>query len=265
MAPPSLTVLRAYAHKRDPSKLPLAVHFAHTPTTLTVFDAFPKALFHLLVLPRPALAPELSPFDLASLRALLRHKDSARRVLLALREAADAARATVREEMRARYGFEWDVWTGFHAVPSMEHVHLHVISADLCNAKLKTKKHYNSFHPALGFFLPLDTVLEWLDATPSYYDTMARLEPGKYEPLLKAPLECFRCGKTLGTVPALKTHLQDEWDTLRARSLARGKRKRDSVCDAAEAEEPRAKKAAVAVAPRDDGDAMDVDTPPVAP
>lgn len=36
------------------------------------------------------------------------------------------------------------------------HLHLHVISDDLVSSSLKTKKHYNSFNPNLGFFVPLD-------------------------------------------------------------------------------------------------------------
>lgn len=36
------------------------------------------------------------------------------------------------------------------------HLHLHVISDDLVSPSLKTKKHYNSFNPKLGFFVPLD-------------------------------------------------------------------------------------------------------------
>lgn len=45
----------------------------------------------------------------------------------------------------------------------MDHVHLHIISDDLVSDKLKHKKHYNSFHPTLGFFLHLDDVLGWFD------------------------------------------------------------------------------------------------------
>lgn len=36
------------------------------------------------------------------------------------------------------------------------HLHLHVISSDLISPSLKTKKHYNSFNPKLGFFIPLE-------------------------------------------------------------------------------------------------------------
>jgi hypothetical protein len=39
------------------------------------------------------------------------------------------------------------------------HIHLHVISSDLDSPSLKSKKHFNSFHPELGFFIPLDQVI----------------------------------------------------------------------------------------------------------
>ena len=54
-------------------------------------------------------------------------------------------------------------------VPYTRHLHLHVISADLCSEKLKHKKHYNSFHPKLGFFLHLDEVESWFDAESSFF------------------------------------------------------------------------------------------------
>lgn len=34
---------------------------------------------------------------------------------------------------------------------------------------MKVKKHYNSFHPKLGFFIHLEEVQEWFEAEPSYY------------------------------------------------------------------------------------------------
>jgi aprataxin len=56
----------------------------------------------------------------------------------------------------------------------VSHLHLHVLSADLCSEKLKIKKHYNSFHPKLGFFLHIDEVLSWFDAEPSYFAKLVR-------------------------------------------------------------------------------------------
>lgn len=38
------------------------------------------------------------------------------------------------------------------------------MSDDLCHPSLKTKKHYNSFRPDLGFFISLRQVRGWIDA-----------------------------------------------------------------------------------------------------
>jgi len=49
-------------------------------------------------------------------------------------------------------------------------LHLHVISSDLCSQGLRQKKHYNSFHPKLGFFLHIDEVLSWFDEDGAGFD-----------------------------------------------------------------------------------------------
>lgn len=45
---------------------------------------------------------------------------------------------------------------------SCRHVHLHVISEDRISPALKTKKHYNSFRPDLGFFISIMDVQRWI-------------------------------------------------------------------------------------------------------
>jgi len=179
MSPPQLKILRAYAKMDDASiaaKLPPTVYFSHTRHTLTIFDAFPKALFHFLVLPRllrpvaasastSATTASASPTaeedgggardeqltsppvnnseaDLTSLRTLLgraaaaarapdtstsghgrartRARAEAEATLRVLADEAERLRREIEREMHARYGFAWSIWTGFHAVPSME-------------------------------------------------------------------------------------------------------------------------------------------------
>lgn len=39
------------------------------------------------------------------------------------------------------------------------------MTTDLCSPSLKNKKHYNSFSPALGFWLPLEKVKGWVEGT----------------------------------------------------------------------------------------------------
>ena len=49
---------------------------------------------------------------------------------------------------------------GFHAIPSMAQVHMHVISQDFISPCLKTKTHWNSFNTP--YFIDADKVLEYL-------------------------------------------------------------------------------------------------------
>lgn len=60
------------------------------------------------------------------------------------------------------------------AIKSMDHVHLHMISNDLISESLKNKKHYNSFHPTLGFFLHLTDVLGWFDLPDEEFKKVSR-------------------------------------------------------------------------------------------
>jgi hypothetical protein len=48
-------------------------------------------------------------------------------------------------------------------------LHLHVISSDLCGVGLTQLKYYNGFNPDLGFFLPIDEVLEWCEPRNPIY------------------------------------------------------------------------------------------------
>ncbi|KAJ7582769.1 HIT-like domain-containing protein [Mycena floridula] len=219
-----MNILRSYAQK-SPQDLPASILFAHTNTSLTIYDAFPKSIFHFLVLPRPS--SQLSLSNLSSLQSLLKcDKTLAKECLDALATDAAAVRTEIETEMRDRYGFVWPIWTGFHAAPSMEHLHLHILSADLISPKMKHKKHYNSFHPSIGFFLDIDDVLSWFDAEPSYFDTMAKLETRQYEKLLKQDLACWRCGDEYSQIPKLKEHLQVEWDEQARREKAKLERKK---------------------------------------
>ena len=89
---------------------------------------------------------------------------------------------------------------GYHAIPSMKPLHLHIVSQDFISQALKKKKHYLSF--TSPFFMDAESVeskLEWsgsLDLSPAVYETM-----------LKGPLSCHVCGKSQPNMPKLKAHL----------------------------------------------------------
>lgn len=116
-----LKILQTYA-RRAPESLPASILFKHSEKNITIFDAFPKSKFHFLVLPRVVQSgPSLD--SLESLQSLLKaDKAKAQEVVAALAEEARSVKAEIQAEMVKHYGFKWDVWTGFHAAPSMVYV-----------------------------------------------------------------------------------------------------------------------------------------------
>uniref|UniRef100_A0A8D0D246 Aprataxin n=1 Tax=Sander lucioperca TaxID=283035 RepID=A0A8D0D246_SANLU len=93
--------------------------------------------------------------------------------------------------------------TGYHAIPSMSHVHLHVISQDFDSPCLKNKKHWNSF--TTDYFMESHSVIQMLET-----NGRVTVKEGTGE-LLKLPLCCHMCHKELSTIPALKEHLKSHF------------------------------------------------------
>ncbi|XP_021769673.1 transcription factor bHLH140-like isoform X1 [Chenopodium quinoa] len=88
---------------------------------------------------------------------------------------------------------------GFHSVPSMRQLHLHVISQDFNSQHLKNKKHWNSFNTE--FFRDVVDVIEDVEkfGKPSIQD----------EGLLSKELRCHRCKSAHPNIPRLKSHISN--------------------------------------------------------
>ncbi|KAF8610152.1 hypothetical protein BDV93DRAFT_601209 [Ceratobasidium sp. AG-I] len=224
------SALRQYV-LADPKSLGHDVLLSESEKCITIFDKFPKAMFHFLVLPK--LDSTITSSVSTNLSTLLQwDKAGALQCLQHMHHDAESTKSMIEDEMVKKYGFKWDVHVGFHALPSMEHVHLHILSSDLCAPPLKKKHHYNSFRPDLGFFLHLADVLSWFElptATPFTkgltYEQKAAIPTSKYEALLKTNLECFKCQESFKTIPQLKIHLQKEWDEAKEDALQQKRRK----------------------------------------
>jgi hypothetical protein len=69
---------------------------------------------------------------------------------------------------------------------------MHVISSDLIAPALKTKRHYNSFSPRTGFFIPLADVLHgWFDHDHDY--TLSEQQKNLSDQFIKVRfLRCVR-------------------------------------------------------------------------
>ncbi|XP_039541776.1 aprataxin isoform X2 [Pimephales promelas] len=149
---------------------------------VVIKDKYPKARYHWLVLPWDSISSlkALRPEHVELLKHMQRVGDQM------VRECRDAHKLHFR--------------MGYHAIPSMSHVHLHVISQDFDSPCLKNKKHWNSF--TTDYFVESQDVVAMLE-----HDGRVTVKEGASE-LLKLPLRCHACRKEQPTIPKLKEHLK---------------------------------------------------------
>ncbi|XP_059174998.1 aprataxin-like [Physella acuta] len=147
---------------------------------VVIKDKYPKALFHFLVMPKRKIASlkSLTKEDVELLRHM--HKKGV--------EISDRA----NKELKFRLGY--------HAVPSMSHVHMHVISQDFNSACLKTKKHWNSF--TTKYFVDSEDLIKAIETVGHWQVNQTEMND-----LLKQDLKCHVCRQTFQTIPMLKAHI----------------------------------------------------------
>mmetsp|Transcript_15505 Transcript_15505/g.24793 ORF Transcript_15505/g.24793 Transcript_15505/m.24793 type:complete len:197 (-) Transcript_15505:141-731(-) len=158
---------------------------------MAVYDAFPKAKIHLLLLPCQRIVD--SPSCLTGAKEDLDLVD---------RMYSRATWLTERllEANGGRLEGVGKIKLGFHAVPSLRQLHLHIISDDFDSPCLKNKKHWNSF--TTDFFVAPEDMLIALRENGGFH-------PNRHEMsrLLVRPLRCHRCHAELSFMPRLKIHI----------------------------------------------------------
>lgn len=215
------------AYLDSPETLPASRVIFHTPDFVAIHDMYPKATVHALLLPRRRDRNLQHPFDaladdafreqvIEATGRLKRLVAAELRRRLGRHSRADAARQAVLDgeaepdeggnkdggALPAGRDWEAEVRTGVHAVPSMSHLHVHVLSRDMHSPALRHRRHYNSFNTP--FFVPLEDM-------PLPEDD-GRRHTG-HEGYLRFGMRCWRCGKDFGNrFKELKVHLDVEFD-----------------------------------------------------
>ncbi|GAD91708.1 conserved hypothetical protein [Paecilomyces variotii No. 5] len=161
--------LGAYISK--PESYPSSTVVYYDDDFVAIHDGYPKSSLHLLLLPRDPSKFHLHPFqafedrdflekvkvEVKKLRALAagdlrRRYGKESRLERARQEAMDADPPP--DELPPGRNWEAEIMCGIHAHPSMNHLHIHVLSVDRHSECLKHKKHYNSF--STPFFIDID-------------------------------------------------------------------------------------------------------------
>ncbi|KAG5971072.1 hypothetical protein E4U58_000296 [Claviceps cyperi] len=218
-----------------PSSFPPNTVIFQNADFVAIHDKFPKSTIHTLLLPRSPAHNLLHPLEafqdeqfrqqvqqqVAYLKTLVAKElqrrlgrySRAERVRQAVLDGGQGEVDAEEVEEDAREGrlhepgvlppgrdWEAEVISGVHAVPSMSHLHIHVLSRDMHSESMKHRKHYNSFNTPF-----LVDVMDW----------GARRGGGPEAGLereLSSELRCWRCGRKFGNgFKKLKEHLEDEF------------------------------------------------------
>ena len=225
------------AYTADPTTFPPNRVIYHNADFVAINDLYPKASIHTLLLSRSPAHSLQHPFDafedaafLASVQretrklktlaakelrrryAHLSAKEKQREKALSERREAEASGEGKGDakgdgdgkEVAIPPGRDWEaeIIVGVHAHPSMNHLHVHVLSRDMHSPCLKGRKHYNSF------------------TTPFLVDVadfpLAADDPRRHGQFLTRNLKCWRCGRDFGVgFKSLKDHLNEEFEQWR--------------------------------------------------
>ncbi|RDW78611.1 DNA 5'-adenosine monophosphate hydrolase [Aspergillus mulundensis] len=209
--------LGAYIAK--PESYPSTTVVYYDDDFVVIHDMFPKSTLHLLLLPRDpekTLVHPVQAFDDAKFLEKVKKEVNKVRTLAASELRRKYGKYSVRDRERiealdveppvetlpAGRDWEQDIMCGIHAHPSMNHLHVHIISVDRYSDRLKHRKHYNSF--STPFFIDINDFPLALDDP--------RRDPDR-QGYLRRNFICWRCHRDFGNqFAALKKHLEEEFD-----------------------------------------------------
>ena len=152
-------------------------------TSVIIKDCYPKASHHYLIIPKT---------EIKNLDALNKTHINTIESMVQLGKQLEGDLAGQGKPITMKMGF--------HAIPSMTPLHMHLISSDFVSERLKTKKHWNSF--TTDFFVPVSSILRQLSI-----EGKVRIDKEKNNMLLKKDLFCHVCNMKLGNMPKLKQHI----------------------------------------------------------
>ena len=159
---------------------------------IIIQDAYPKSRYHFLALVHDPNLNTLNDLNKSHIH-LINHL---------IQQSTNWTLKT-----NTKYGFKF----GFHAEPSMNRLHLHMISKDFDSIFLKTRKNYNSFNG--DFLITPERVLSDLNE----YGKVQLPPKEELIALLKGQLNCHFCDKIFNCKHAfaeLKKHLQSHYNEI---------------------------------------------------
>ncbi|KAF9110151.1 hypothetical protein BGX27_006716 [Mortierella sp. AM989] len=178
----------------DPSSVHMEIQYWHDADHLIIRDKYPKATVHMLIMPRRRIDKVTDLFG----------QDGVKIVEMLVERANWLIERLQKDYPHLVFQM------GFHIIPSILQLHLHVISQDFCSEKLKTKAHWNSF--TTSYFVPPELILKTLKEEKSL--TLTPAKTLEYEAMFRQELKCNQCKCVAESMPKLKSHLMQHFAAL---------------------------------------------------
>lgn len=201
---------------------------------LIIKDKFPKSLRHYLIIPRSSTYTRIHPlkvfYQFPKLYDILTDYVALAKQLI----VDDLINVQLIAPNQGPEFKSLFIQCGVHSIPSLNNLHIHVMTKDFHSPRLKHKKHYNSFNTK--FFVPFEELNPVVDNSDSsnatvysddtqYSDSDSQnsqhdlsqhqheIDHDKLEELIKkTPLICSYCQKSFGnSFVKLKQHLSLEF------------------------------------------------------
>ncbi|KAL7533906.1 hypothetical protein ACHAXR_005521 [Thalassiosira sp. AJA248-18] len=174
------------------------------------YDKFPKAKYHVLLMRRKnnqksgdlSHIQTLNDLEPNHLHELQEFHEMGRNIASRLQDfhtANSTNESTNKPPMTMKIGY--------HALPSLEPLHLHIISSDMDSPCVTTRKHIISFTSPIFFVTPESLEKHLESAFVDNLRLSVRSE-GAENVLTYTPMACPRCKRKAATVPDWKQHNQ---------------------------------------------------------
>ncbi|KAJ1656513.1 hypothetical protein IWQ61_003928 [Dispira simplex] len=203
---------------RYPDRHPADIIYRHPDYTI-VFDKFPKARFHFLILPNVPVKNiyHLTVDDISLIQTMAEgaqwlvhqlHRYPAgdspelkHNVLAHTRTKPTTFSPLLHTVALTRVQF----LTGFHSIPSVPHLHLHVISDDLCGTFLKSVSKWNTF--TTEFLRSPSRIVQELAQLPAQQLLHLPKDFPMEKRYFRVPVHCLQCGQQLKSIEELRQHV----------------------------------------------------------
>lgn len=202
-----------HSDKKAPSAPFLSLESSMKDPTVQVFkneryvcikDKYPKAKVHLLLIPFANVISNEATKNLLKVQDLIKLPNA----VDILKEMKSLTENIIQEKFPDKVN-KSNVLYGFHAVQSMQPLHMHIISNDFQSDCLKNKKHWNSF--TTKYFVKLNDLLDHLENVlkNDYFvtDKFNLNKPQVLKNYLDSDLKCHICNAAQNNMPNLKRHL----------------------------------------------------------